>query len=313
MSRQLGARICGALEEPDTIEVMLNPGGTVWIDRLGHGMKQLTSLSPQAAETLIGTVAGILRAEVTRENPILECELPIEPPFSGARFEGLIPPVVSAPAFCIRCRARKIFTLNDYVTTGIMRPVEAAYLRHAVVQRLNILVSGGPAGGKTTLVNALLYELAQIAPQRRLVVIEDTAKLQVESENALILRATDTVDMQRLLRASMRLRPDSIIVGEVRGGEALTMLKAMNTGCKGGMFTVHATSSRSALTRIEQLIQEASQSPMEKLIGEAIDVIVHIVKTDVPPGRKIEELLVCRGHEGGDYHFWRPERVTYET
>lgn len=162
---------------------------------------------------------------------------------------------------------------------------------------------GGTSSGKTTLTNAVIAEIVRATPQHRLVIIEDTSELQCAADNAVALRATDTVDMQRLLRATMRLRPDRIIVGEVRGGEALSLLKAWNTGHPGGVCTVHANHARAGLRRLEQLIAEVSRAPMRALIAEAVNLIISIVRTDAAPGRRIEEVMAVTGVADGEYQF----------
>ena len=306
MKRQLGA-FCGLLAEPDLVELMLNADGTIWADRLGQGMSPAGSLPAASAESFIGTVASTLRSTVTRDNPILECELPAEPPFDGSRFEALIPPIVTAPVFTVRRKASAVFRLAEYERQGIMSARQRAAIEAAVAQRRNILVVGGTGTGKTTLTNAIIDHMVQAAPQHRLVIIEDTSELQCTARNAVMMRSTDTVDMQRLLKATMRLRPDRIIVGEVRGGEALSLLKAWNTGHPGGVCTVHANHARAGLQRVEQLIAEVSQTPMRPLIAEAVNLIVSIVKTDSPPGRRIDEAVAVTGFRDGAYQFANAE------
>jgi len=288
------------MQAPDVVELMLNSDGRVWVDRLGKGMSPVCYMAAPVAESLIATVASTIRSTVTRENPILECELPLASPFNGARFEAVIPPNVSpGPVFTIRRKASSVFTLDEYVTAGIMTPKQCAVIKRAVLQRQNILVVGGTGTGKTTLTNAILAYMAEGDSPDRLVIIEDTSELQCSAENAVILKATDTVSMVRLLKTTMRLRPDRIIVGEVRGGEALALLKAWNTGHPGGVCTVHANThvnaARAGLTRIEQLIQEASNSPMRELIAEAVDLIVSIAKADNKPGRLVQEVVSISG------------------
>jgi P-type conjugative transfer ATPase TrbB len=300
LRRQLGSTLCGLMQAADVVELMLNSDGQVWVDRLGRGMEPVCNMVAATAESLIATVASTIRSTVTRENPILECEMPLVPPFNGARFEAVIPPTVSpGPVFTIRRKASSVFTLDQYVTTGIMTALQCATIKRAVEERQNILVVGGTGTGKTTLTNAILAYMAEVATAHRLVIIEDTSEIQCAAENAVILRATDTVSMLRLLKTTMRLRPDRIIVGEVRGGEALALLKAWNTGHPGGVCTVHANThvnaARAGLTRIEQLIQEASNSPMRELIAEAVDLIVSIAKADNEPGRLIQEVVSISG------------------
>lgn len=297
LRRQLGATLCDLLREPDVVELMLNADGTVWVERLGEPMSRVGHLAAAAAESLIATVASTLRGAVTRDNPILECELPL----AGERFEALIPPVVTAPVFAIRRKASAVFTLEDYERQGIMTAGQRTRIERAIAVRKNILVVGGTGSGKTTLTNAIIDHIVRVSPRHRLVIIEDTAEIQCTAENAVILRTTDTVDMQRLLKATMRLRPDRIIVGEVRGGEALALLKAWNTGHPGGVCTVHANHARAGLTRVEQLIAEVSQAPMQALIGEAVDLIVAIARTAT--GRRLEEVVAVEGFDGAAYRF----------
>jgi len=302
MKRQLGS-LCGLLHESDVVELMLNADGTVWVDRLGQPMEPAGTMQSATAESFIATVASTLRGTVTRENPILECELPLD----GSRFEALIPPVVSAPVFTIRRKASAVFSLDEYERQGIMTARQRGAIETAVAERLNILVVGGTGTGKTTLANGIIDHIVRASPGHRLVIIEDTAEIQCAAKNAVVMRATDTVDMQRLLKATMRLRPDRIIVGEVRGGEALSLLKAWNTGHPGGVCTVHANHARAGLQRIEQLIAEVSQTPMRALIAEAVNLIVSIIKTELDPGRRVEEVVAVTGLAGGDYSFSEPE------
>lgn len=295
MRQQLGPVICDRLDDPAVIEVMLNPDGSVWEDRLGRGMARIGAMAATAAESFISTVASTLRTSVTRESPILECELPIR----GARFEAMIAPVVPAPVFAIRLRAVRVFSLADYVAGGIMTERQRAVVGAAVAGRKNILIAGSTGSGKTTLANAILLEVAASAPEDRIVVLEDTVELQCPALNFVSLRSSDAVDMRRLLKATMRLRPDRIIVGEVRGGEALSMLKAWNTGHPGGLCTVHANSARAALTRLEQLVAEVTPADMRAVIAEAVNLIVPIAKTRA--SRVVNPILQVNGLADGDY------------
>jgi len=301
MRRQLGVPLCGVLAEAGLVELMLNADGRVWADWLGRGMAPVGAMAGAAAEAFIGTVASMLRGTITRENPILECELPSAAPFDGSRFEAMIPPVVSAPVFTIRRKASSVFTLGEYERQGIMSARQRAAIESAVRERRNILVVGGTSTGKTTLTNAIIACMVEAAPEHRLVIIEDTGELQCSAENAVVLRATDTVDMQRLLKATMRLRPDRIIVGEVRDGAALSLLKAWNTGHSGGASTIHANDAEAGLTRLEQLVAEVSQTPMQAVIAEAVDLIVCIAKADNEPGRVVREVVSVSGFVGGSY------------
>lgn len=294
LRRELGPQICGLLEEPDVIEIALNPDGTLWVERLGQPMKADGVMTARQAESLMATVASTLRTTITRDNPILECELPLD----GSRFEAMIPPVVASPTFTIRRKAMKVFTLDDYVARGIMTARQATLIREAVDNHRNVLVVGGTSTGKTTLTNAIIAYISEAWRDERLVIIEDTAELQCTSPNAVPLRATDQVDMLRLLKATMRLRPDRILVGEVRSAEALTLIDSWNTGHPGGVATVHANDAAAGLTRLESLVRRATQGAVpHDEIAEAINVIVSIAKAKTPAGRCIKEVVTVHGYD----------------
>ncbi|MBB3458839.1 type IV secretion system protein VirB11 [Rhizobium sp. BK313] len=295
LQNALGDHLCLALDDPSVVEIMLNPNGRLYIERLGHKMFAAGEMSRAAAETIIGSVAHVLNTEVDDDRPIVSGELPI----GGHRFEGLLPPIVAGPAFTIRRRASTLIALDDYVTNKAMTASQAAVIRNAVASRLNIIVAGGTGSGKTTLTNAILGEIVAHEPQNRLVILEDTSEIQSSADNAICLHTSDTVDMARLLKSTMRLRPDRIIVGEVRDGAALTMLKAWNTGHPGGLATIHSNSARSALQRLEQLTAEASQQPMQAVIGDAVDLVIFIERT--PRGRRVAEIIHVSRFAGGQY------------
>ncbi|HYE28307.1 MAG TPA: P-type conjugative transfer ATPase TrbB [Allosphingosinicella sp.] len=273
----MGPAIAAALADPHVIEVMVNPDGVLRVDRLGQGRCDTgVVLEPAQIERIIRLVASHARTEVHGAAPIVSAELPPHGEgLAGERFEGILPPVATGPCFSIRKPAARIYTLLDYVSDGIMTADAARALAGAVVDRRNILVAGGTSSGKTTLANALLAELA--AHDERVILIEDTRELQCAAPDTVALRTRPgVVAMADLVRSTLRLRPDRIIVGEVRGGEALDMLKAWNTGHPGGIATVHANSARSALYRLEQLIQEAVVTVPRRLVADAIDLIVFI-------------------------------------
>ncbi|RUM01211.1 P-type conjugative transfer ATPase TrbB [Rhizobium chutanense] len=295
LQEALGDQLCVALDDATVVEIMLNPDGKLFIERLGHGVAPAGEMSSAAAEMVIGTVAHALQSEVDTEQPIISGELPI----GGHRFEGLLPPVVARPAFTIRRRASRLIPLEDYVRTGVMTEFQAATIRSAISARLNIIISGGTGSGKTTLANAVIDEIVKSAPDDRLVILEDIAEIQCTAENAVLLHTSDTVDMARLLKSTMRLRPDRIVVGEVRDGAALTLLKAWNTGHPGGVATIHSNTAMSALRRLEQLTAEASQQPMHEVIGEAVDLIISIERTS--RGRRVRDVIQVERFVNGQY------------
>jgi type IV secretion system protein TrbB len=292
----LGPSIARWLEDASVVEVMLNPDGRLWIDRLAGGLVDTGErLSAEDGERIVRLAAHHVGAEVYPGSPRVSAELPE----TGERFEGLLPPVVAAPAFAIRKPAVAVFSLDDYVAAGIMLAGQAATLRAAVADRRNILVAGGTSTGKTTLTNALLAEVAKTAD--RVVLIEDTRELQCKAQNLVALRTKDGVaSLSDLVRSSLRLRPDRIPIGEVRGAEALDLLKAWGTGHPGGIGTIHAGSAIGALRRMEQLIQEAVVTVPRALIAETIQVIV--VLAGRGSDRRLAELACVEGlGSDGDY------------
>jgi P-type conjugative transfer ATPase TrbB len=285
----LGPDIAAWLEDETVVEVMLNPDGRLWLDRLVDGLIDTGArLGAADGERIIRLVAHHVGAEVHAGAPRLSAELPE----SGERFEGLLPPIVPAPTFAIRKPASAIFTLADYVDDGVLTAVQAALLAEAVHARANILVAGGTSTGKTTLVNALLAEVARTGD--RVVLIEDTRELQCAAPNMVALRTQDGVaSLGDLVRSSLRLRPDRIPIGEVRGAEALELLKAWGTGHPGGVGTIHAGSALGALRRLEQLTQEAVAVPPRVLIAETVQVIA--VLCGRGGERRLQELAAVDG------------------
>ncbi len=292
----LGRSIATYLEDEKIVEVMLNPDGRLWVDRLKGGLAETSEMISAAdGERIIRLVAHHVGAEVHENAPRISAELPE----TGERFEGLLPPVVAAPTFAIRKPAVAVFTLDQYVSTRIMTRVQAKSLRAAVEGRLNILVAGGTSTGKTTLTNALLAEVAKTSD--RVVLIEDTRELQCQAQNLVALRTKEGVStLTDLVRASLRLRPDRIPIGEVRGPEALDLLKAWGTGHPGGVGTIHAGSGLGALRRLEQLIQEAVVTVPRALIAETINIIA--VLSGRGSERRLKELVQVQGLDAnGDY------------
>lgn len=292
----LGTAIARLLEDSAVVEVMLNPDGRIWVDRLSQGLADTgETMTAADGERIVRLVAHHVGAEVHARAPRVSAELPE----TGERFEGLLPPVVAAPAFAIRKPAVAVFTLDDYVASGVMTADQAETLRAAVVARGNILVVGGTSTGKTTLTNALLAEVAKGAD--RVVIIEDTRELQCTAPNLVSMRTKEGVaTLSDLVRSSLRLRPDRIPIGEVRGSEALDLLKAWGTGHPGGIGTIHAGSGIGALRRLEQLIQEAVVTVPRALIAETIDLVA--VLAGRGSSRRLIELARVEGlGPDGDY------------
>ena len=290
-----GAVICEALSDPSVVEIMQNPDGSLWVERAGEGRRCVGKVVKlDQAERIVRLVASLSGFDVTREQPIVSAELPI----GGQRFEGLLPPVVTAPSFAIRNHAKSVFTLEDYVEAGTMSAEYARELEHAIRARQNILIVGGTGSGKTTLANACLAVVARSGD--RVLILEDTRELRCKAKDCVALRAQPLVKMADLVRSTLRLRPDRIIVGEVRGGEALDLLKAWSTGHPGGIATIHANSASDGLDRMEQLVGEVVANVPRKLISTAVDIVVGIENRNGV--RRVRDILrVLSSDQNGDY------------
>jgi P-type conjugative transfer ATPase TrbB len=293
----MGPVLARALTDPRVVEVMVNADGRIWIERIGEGRRfSGEHMAPADAERVLRLVADHAGEVVTAERPLVAGVLP----GSGERFQGVYRPVSPTPCFSIRKRPEVVFTLDDYVDEAIMTAAQAEVLRNAVARRANILIAGGAGSGKTTLANAILA-LPAFA-EDRVILIEDTAELQCSAldQLAMLTKKTDpAVTMTDLVRAALRLRPDRIVIGEVRDGSALDLLKAWNTGHPGGLATLHANSAEEALSRLEDLVGEVAQQVPFRAIGQAIDLIVFLRRA--PRGRRLEAMLSVEGWADGVY------------
>ncbi len=292
LRRELGP-ILELLEKPDVTDVIVNGEGTIWVEDGPRGMVRLTqAIHPLQVENILSTVACLLDLVITPENPHVGGELP----FFHARIQGTIPPASPRPQLAIRKLPARLYTLEGYIEDGIAESWQVDHIRAAVGRRHNVLVAGGTGSGKTTLLNALLHEAASSDPEsQHFVILQDTLELSSPAPNTSYLRTCDALGLRALVRISLRMRPDRIIVGEVRGAEALDLLKAWNTGHPGGLATVHANSASSALHRLDQLVQEAGVPSQPQLIADGVDLIVCMART--PEGRRITELLHVDGYD----------------
>ncbi|MFN3511865.1 MAG: P-type conjugative transfer ATPase TrbB [Phenylobacterium sp.] len=287
----LGAAVLAALDEPGVVEVLANPDGRLVVDHATGGRRDTGErLSPAARERAIRLVAEHVGEPVTREDPRLSGVLP-----TGERFQGFLPPVSSAPTFSIRKRPPVIWGLDDYVAQGVVSAGQADALRAAVTARRNILISGGTGSGKTTLANALLAEPA--FAEDRVFLVEDTAELQCSAWDCVAVltrRHPRSIGVVDLVRDALRMRPDRIVVGEIRdGAAALETLKAWNTGHPGGLSTLHANSAEEALQRLEDLLLEVVAEPPRRALAQAVDLIAHLRRT--ADGRRLTGLLTLDG------------------
>ncbi len=319
LKREFGDRVLSMLQDDRVEDIILNPDSSLWIKRFGDGFLRVGSIQPAQAASALSTIAAWRGTVLNHDHPIIETELPLD----GSRFEGIVSPIVRQPIFAIRLRPRKVFTLSEYEQSGILTDkldtrnsirrnddfpgtirglTHTHIIRAAVQAKKNILVVGSTGSGKTTFVNACLDALATLAPNDRVISIEDTMELQCPVANYLDLRAAGSVTMLECLRACMRLKPTRIVVGEVRGAEAHALLKAWNTGHPGGMATVHANDAIGGLIRLESLLAEATSAPQHTLIAEAVDLVVFIDEEPaIPAGRKVREVLLVTGYADGKY------------
>lgn len=297
LRRDLGPLVEGALNDPKTTDILLNADGQLWLKRLGEPTRVIGTMEAWRATSVMKTLAGLLGKTVGAKEPILDGELP----FGNERFAGQLPPVVSSPCFAIRKPAITVFPLDSYVEQGIMTQAQCDAIKKAVRDHKNILVVGGTGSGKTTLINAVIQEMVDNDPNERVFIIEDTGEIQCSAINCVQYHTTLEVSMTDLLKTTLRMLPDRIIVGEVRGSEALDLLDSWNTGHDGGAGTLHANSAESALQRLKSLVTRNKHAPtdIEPLIAEAVHVIVQINrKSEV---RRVEAILEIVGYENGNY------------
>ena len=298
LERDCGPVFIAAMHDPLTVEVMLNADGRLWQERLGDGMKLVGEIRNIQAQAILKSVASFHGLVVTRDSPRLECEWPLD----LSRFAGQLPPVVREVTFAIRKKASAIFTLDQYVVHGIMSAAQADALRDAIRAHRTILVTGGTGSGKTTLVNAIIFEMVAQNPTERFVTIEDTAELRCSAPNLVQYYTSATTSLTDLVKGTLRMRPDRIVVGEVRDAAALDLLDVLNTGHEGGVATLHANNALAGLTRLRSLISRNKSAPaeIEPLIGEAVHVVVHIARTP-DKSRRIQEILAIEGFVNGQY------------
>jgi P-type conjugative transfer ATPase TrbB len=265
---------------------MLNAYGAVWVEKVGAGMLRTgVRMAPADAERMLRLIASEMSVELTASSPSLSGKLPA--PW-GARVQASIPPIVDAPTFALRKPARVVFSLGDYEAKGILSAAHKSALIRAIHTSQNILIGGGTGSGKTTFANALLKAIAEDT-EDRVLIIEDTPELQCEAPNKIqILIQPKTHTWRDAVQAAMRYRPDRILVGEVRDGSALELLKAWNTGHPGGLATIHANDTRAMLDRLCQLIEEIVFPAPRSLVAQTVHLCVHIRRDKShPAGRSI--------------------------
>jgi type IV secretion system protein VirB11 len=294
MARYLGAVILRAFADDDVTEIYLNPqDGAVRFDTRSRGrVDSGARLDGPRVEMFLNAVAASLGLTLGADSPRLEAELPALG-FRGSRLQGFVPPVTPAPAFNIRKPPAVIYSLDDYVAAGVVSARQRREFRRAVLEHKNILIAGGTNSGKTTLANALLKEVTDLVPAERIVILEDTVELQCVAKDHLALRTGPKVTLAQLVKSALRTSPNRIVVGEVRGGEALDLLDAWATGHPGGVATVHASSAEGALLRLDRLAQRANVPPQHHLVAEAIHLIAVVEGSNA--GRRVADLVRVAG------------------
>ena len=285
--------IAHLIQDPDVTEIMVNGSRRIFVER--QGMIEAVDgieIDERNLKVAVKNIARALGDDVSEEKPILDSRLP-----DGSRVAAVFPPCsVGGTTLTIRKFQTRFFTAEELVRIGTMTPGVMACIRSAIEKNENILISGGTSTGKTTLLNALA---AFLPANDRIVLIEDTAELQIDRPNLVRFEARreqaglPAVTIRELLRATLRHRPDRIIVGEVRGGEAFDLLQALNTGHSGTLSTIHANSAEQALARFSScVVQSGIELPYQAVryqIADAINLVLHLGRHD--GSRVVKELI----------------------
>jgi pilus assembly protein CpaF len=292
--------IAHLIQDPDVSEIMVNAGGRIFVERRGL-LDEATHLhlEERNLQVAVRNIARTLGDDISEEQPILDSRLP-----DGSRVAAVIPPCsLGGTTLTIRKFQSRLFTADELVNVGMLTHEIHTELRAAIEAQQNILISGGTSTGKTTLLNALT---AFIPATERVVIIEDTAELHVEQANHVRFEARraqrdlPAVTIRDLLKATLRHRPDRIVVGEVRGGEAYDLLQALNTGHAGSLSTIHANSASQALTRLASCaLQSGVEMPYTAIrlqIADAIGRVVHLGRRRGQ--RLVEEMVLIEGYDG---------------
>ncbi|MDR1020485.1 MAG: P-type conjugative transfer ATPase TrbB [Synergistaceae bacterium] len=292
MKREMGNEVLSMLSDSAVTEVMLNDDCSVWVSRFGADAPVDTGVRmlPDRSLAFLGTVASYYGKTINYAETVIAEVLPLD----GSRLNGVIPPTTEKPTFNIRKKASRIFTLDDYVAKGRMTAQDKETIRSGIAWRMNFLIVGATGSGKTTMTNAILNEINLIHPHHRIVSMEDTEELQIPQKNKVRMYTDERVSMQKLLFTAMRQSPDRIVIGEIRNGAALDLLKSWNTGHPGGVTTIHANGCLEALDRLEMLMLEAVPNPMQRLIGQALGLVLHNERLENGPA--LTEIMEVIGY-----------------
>jgi P-type conjugative transfer ATPase TrbB len=296
VKQTLGKEVLGLLDDDSVIEILRNANGALCIERLGKDIEEVDcSLSDRSVESLIRLLAANANEVCNDKNPSLAIKLP----YWHARFQGLLPPIVDAPSFSIRKHAKHIFPLDEYLESGSISPAQYDSLLESVRNRENIIISGGTGSGKTTLANAILAKMIETGD--RIITVEDTPELRLSSKKGLQIFTKSNIGYgsQQAIKDILRLRPDRIVLGELRDGTCLDLIKAWNTGHCGGLTTVHANSCQLAIRRIESLIAEVSVNVPHELISQTVNLLIQIKREG--PKRIVSDMKRINSFKNQEY------------
>ncbi len=299
LKKELGSDILKALDNPFVTDINVNPDGRVFVERLDTPeIRQITTLSHLARESIIKTVATSLDQVANKENSTIGGELPL----LGARFEGVLPPVAKpGPGFSIRKKAIKILTLKDYLEAEIITVQMYAMLDTAIQNRENVLIAGGTGTGKTTFINAFVDHISKRFPHDRIVICEDIDEIQSSAPNTFKMIANKNNPLDSCIETSLRLSPKRIIIGEIRAPrQAEAAFQAWNTGHKGGIFSLHANSALDALQRLEDLCIISNGNKCQRRIARTVDKVLFIKKENNQ--RKVTEFYELNDFSDGFYN-----------
>lgn len=281
------------IEDKEIFEIYVNPDGKVWIDTFTGRRFSGVDISPAQTKQIIMNVAALTNQIIPANMPILSAEIPDSKYFESCRFQGNLPNVVAAPTINIRKHPKKIFTLDDYVAQKTMSLRQKEIIIKAIHAKQNIITAGATKSGKTTLLNAILAEISTL--NDRVIMIEDTPELRCTAKDYVSMRTTNTVTMDDCLRSVLRMTPDRIVVGEVRGGEALALLDAWSTGHGGGCSTVHSNNAKDTLLRLENMTSRVSQNPQQTTIAQAVNMVIYLRYNG--NRRIIEDIIQLDGYD----------------
>lgn len=293
------------LQDPDVADILVNGPSEVYVERFGRLQETNTVFADnEHLMQIIQRVVARVGRRIDEQSPMVDARLP-----DGSRVNAIIPPLaLNGPVLSIRRFGHEPLRLDDLLGFGSICPEMVALLQAAIAGRINLMISGGTGSGKTTMLNCL----SKFIPvEERLVTIEDSAELKLQRKHVVSLETRTPnaenrgqITPRELVRNALRMRPDRIILGEVRGGEALDMLQAMNTGHEGSLTTIHANDTRDALSRLEVMVSmagfELPASVVRRYIGSAISLVIHLARLKGGV-RRVMRIAELTGLVGDDY------------